>query len=299
MATGPTVQQMNTVTVRDFQSPIKPTWCPDCGDFAVWSGIKMALSELNIAPTEVVLCFDIGCNSNMADKINAYVFKGLHGRVLPLSAGISLANHNVPVIAVGGDGGTFDEGMQHFIHTFRSNYNFTLILHNNCDFGLTTGQATPTTPTGQPMNSSPYGVAESRLNPTQLALTLNPSFVAKGFTGDLKQLIGLIKQAIQHKGFSYLEVLQHCPTYNIFMDQNWYKQRIYKVEEDKSYDPTNLEMAYKLTSYNNEKIPTGILYRDDKALQYRDRIEHIKNQTAPLSELVQKQDISALLGEFK
>jgi len=296
---APAVTDPSKVTVRDFMSPIKPTWCPDCGDFAVWTAIKMALSELNIAPTEAVLCFDIGCNSNMADKINAYVFKGLHGRVLPVSAGISLANHNIPVIAVGGDGGTFDEGMQHFVHTFRSNYNFTQILHNNCDFGLTTGQATPTTPTGQTMNASPNGVAETRLNPTQLAMTLNPSFVAKGFTGDLRQLIGLLKEAIQHKGFSYLEVLQHCPTYNKFIDQAWYKERVYKVEEDSTYDPTNLEMAYKLSSYSNERIPTGVLYKNEQMPQYRDRIEHIKNQTAPLSELVAKQDISGFLAEFK
>ncbi|MBN1331686.1 2-oxoacid:ferredoxin oxidoreductase subunit beta [Candidatus Dojkabacteria bacterium] len=291
--------QANTnVKINDYASPVKPTWCAGCGDFAIWTAIKMALVELNIPPTEVVLCFDIGCNSNMADKINAYVFKGLHGRVIPVAAGIKLANQGLPVIAVGGDGGTFDEGMQHFVHAFRSNYDITLILHNNCDFGLTTGQATPTTPTGQKMNSSPFGVAEDRLNPTQLALTLNPSFVAKGFTGDLKQLVGLLKAAIEHKGFSYLEVLQHCPTYNQFMDQAWYKDRVYKVEENDTYDNTNLKLAYERAGDQLEKIATGILYQNKEKLNFYQRINHIKDQPDLVSN-VEKKDISELLLEFK
>jgi len=261
-------------TTRDFNSPIRPTWCAGCGDFAIWNAIKSALVQLDRAPTEAVLCFDIGCNGNMADKINAYVFKGLHGRVIPVAVGIKLANQNLPVIAIGGDGGILDEGINHLIHTIRSNYDITLILHNNCDFGLTTGQATPTTPTGQKMNSSAHGVVEDRLNPTQLVLGLNPSFVAKGFSADQTHLTQLTAQAIQHKGFSYLEVLQHCPTYNKFMDQEWYKERVYKVKEDNSYDPTNLENAYKLSSYNNDKIPLGILYQNKESLPFMQRIEN-------------------------
>lgn len=295
----PNISDAAKSTMRDFLSPIKPTWCPGCGDFTVWTAIKMALVEMGKSPTDAVLCFDIGCNGNMADKINAYVFKGLHGRVIPAAEGITMANPNIPVIAVAGDGGTFDEGMQHFIHVFRSNYDFTLILHNNCDFGLTTGQATPTTPTGQKMNSSPYGVAEDVLNPTQLALTLNPSFVAKGFTGDLKQLKQLIIDGVSHRGFSYIEVLQHCPTYNSFKDQIFYKDKVYKVEEDPSYDNTNLEMAYKLSAYGLDKIPTGVIYKNDQKLPYLDRIEHIKAMQTPLCKQVQKTDVSVFLQEFK
>ena len=292
------MQATTSVKINDFASPVKPTWCPGCGDFAIWTAIKMALVELNVPPTEAVLCFDIGCNGNMADKINAYVFKGLHGRVIPAAIGVKLANQGLPVIAVAGDGGTFDEGMQHFVHAFRSNYDITLILHNNCDFGLTTGQATPTTPTGQKMNSSPYGVVENRLNPTQLALTLNPSFVAKGFTGDMPQLKELLKSAITHKGFSYLEILQHCPTYNKFMDQVWYKDRVYKVEEDSTYDNSNLKLAYERAGDQLEKIATGILYQDKQSQNFYQRIEHMKDQPN-LAAAVEKKDISDLLAEFK
>ncbi len=287
------------VTMRDFTSPVAPTWCPGCGDYAIWTAIKMALIEKNISPTEAVLCFDIGCNGNMADKINAYVFKGLHGRVIPVAAGIKLANKNIPVIAVAGDGGTFDEGIQHLVHAIRSNYDITLILHNNCDFGLTTGQATPTTPTGQPMNSNPFGVVETRLNPTQLVLTLNPTFVAKAYTGDLKHIVKMLTAAFDHKGFSYVEVLQHCPTYNKFLDQTWYKDRVVYADQLPDYDPTNLEQAYKQTSYTNENIPIGILYQNKESIPFHERIEHIRGIDKPLKDLVQKQDVTAILKEFK
>ncbi len=287
------------VTIKDFASPINPTWCPSCGDFAIWAAIKMALVELNYAPTQAVLCFDIGCNGNMADKINAYAFKGLHGRVIPIAAGIQLANQNLPVIAVAGDGGLLDEGINHLVHAIRSNYNINLIVHNNCDFGLTTGQPTPTTPKGQKMNSSPYGVIEDRLNPTQLALNLRAGFVAKGYTGDLSHIVTILKAAIQHDGFSYCEILQHCPTYNKFLDQSWYKERVYKVEEDPNYDPTNIDMAYKLSDYSQERIPIGILYQDKGSVPYHQRIDHLKKDTTPLTSKVQRTDITELLSQFK
>lgn len=289
---------MTQVKIHDYTSPIKPTWCPGCGDFAIWTAIKMALVQMNIPPTEAVLCFDIGCNGNMADKINAYVFKGLHGRVIPAAAGIALANKGLPVIAVAGDGGTFDEGMQHLVHAIRSNYNMTLVLHNNCDFGLTTGQATPTTPKGQPMNSSPYGVIEDRLNPTQLVMTLGASFIAKGYTGDMKHIVELLKSAIEHKGFSYLEILQHCPTYNKFLDQAMYKDLVYKIEETEDYDNSNLQEAYQKSSYNEKKIPIGILYQNKQSVDFYSRVEHVK-EVANLVDAVEKQDITNLLAEFK
>lgn len=286
------------VTIQDFQSPILPTWCPGCGDFAIWSAIKMALVQENISPNNVVLCFDIGCNGNMADKINAYIFKGLHGRVIPLAAGITLANQRIPVIAIAGDGGTFDEGMQHFVHAIRSNYNMTLIVHNNCDFGLTTGQATPTTPKGQKMNTAPYGVVENRLNPTQLAITLGASFVAKGFTGNVPQLVTLIRSSIKHKGFSYLEVLQHCPTYNEFQDHKWLTDRVYDINKDPEFKFDRQE-AYKLSDYSQEKIATGLLYQDKDIISYFDSLTYRKDLPTNPYEEVQSYGIDDLLSSYK
>ncbi len=298
MSTPDPTTNQSKITVRDFASPIMPTWCPGCGDFAIWTAIKMALSNMQVAPTQAAICFDIGCNGNMADKINAYAFKGLHGRVIPLAVGIHLANKNLPVIAITGDGGLLDEGIHHLIHGIRSNYNITLIVHNNCDFGLTTGQATPTTPKGQKMNSSPYGVVEDHINPTQLALNLRASFVARGFTGEVNYLAQLLQKAIEHEGFSYVEIFQHCPTYNKFKDQAYYKDRIYKVEDEKDYDPTDLWQAYQKCDYEQERIPLGILYQNKEREAFLKRIPHIYNSDA-LRYQVKKQDVSEILNTFK
>lgn len=285
----------NPVTLQDYNSPIMPTWCPGCGNFSIWTSLKQVLVDLGIAPKRVNLCFDIGCNGNGADKFNAYAIKGLHGRTIPIAAGVSLANHELPVIAMSGDGATFDEGINHLVHALRSNYKFTFILHNNCDFGLTTGQATPTTPTGQKMNSSPYGVVESRLNPGQLVLSLGATFVARGFTGNLVQLKEILKSAIQHDGFAYVEVLQHCPTYNKFMDHTWLSTRVYDVATDPEFK-NDRNYAYQLVDYSNEKIATGILYRDPTTVPFYKRLAHRKDITTKLREEVKTYDISALMA---
>lgn len=283
--------------ITDFNSPNLPTWCPGCGNFAIWTCIKQALVEKGLGPLDVNLCFDIGCNGNGADKINSYVFKGLHGRTIALGAGVSLGNHKLPVIAIAGDGATFDEGINHLIHAIRSNYKMLFILHNNCDFGLTTGQATPTTPTGQKMNSSPYGVIETRLNPGQLILSVGATFYARGFTGNIEQLKGLIIKGLDHNGFAVLEVLQHCPTYNKFQDHMWLKDRVYDVNSDPSYT-NERENAYKIMDYSNPKVATGILFQDKESVSYYDRIEKRKGIETVLKDEVRSYDISELVKEF-
>jgi 2-oxoglutarate ferredoxin oxidoreductase subunit beta len=284
-------------TLQDFSTINLPTWCPGCGNFSIWTSLKTVLVELGYGPKDVSLCFDIGCNGNGADKINAYSFKGLHGRTLPLAGGISLANHTMPVIGMAGDGATFDEGISHLVHTIRSNYKFAFILHNNCDFGLTTGQATPTTPEGQKMNGSPYGVIEKRLNPIQFVLTLGATFVARGFSGNLKQLQEILKAAINHNGFAYVEILQHCPTYNKFQDHQFISTRAFDVSNDTNFKNTK-EYAYQLADYSNEKIATGILYQDKSAGSYYDKLSHRKKYSTRLRDEVKVYDISESLGEF-
>jgi 2-oxoglutarate ferredoxin oxidoreductase subunit beta len=286
------------VTIQDYQSPNLPTWCPGCGDFVIWNALKQALVQEGIGPMDVILCFDIGCNGNMADKINAYAFKGLHGRSIPVAAGVSLANQEIPVIALAGDGATFDEGMQHFVHAIRSNYNVTFILHNNCDFGLTTGQATPTTPKGQKLNGTPYGVIETRLNPTQLALTLGATFVAKAFTGNMPQLIKLIRAGINHKGFSYIETLQHCPTYNNFQDLKWLSERVYDVNADTNYKNTR-ENAIQISSYDNERVATGLLYQDKESVSYYDALSYRQNIVTKGKDEVKAYSVKDLMKKFQ
>lgn len=282
------------VTLQDFSSPLMPTWCPGCGNFTIWTAIKQALVEMGVGPKQVNLCFDIGCNGNGADKFNAYSIKGLHGRTTPTAAGVHLANHKLPIIGMAGDGATFDEGINHLLHAIRSNYDYVFILHNNCDFGLTTGQATPTTPVGMKMNSAPYGVVETRLNPIQMALTLGATFVARGFSGNLVQLKEILKAAIAHDGFAYVEVLQNCPTYNKFMDQAWYAERVYDVKNDPQYK-NDRKYIYDLVDYSNEKYATGILFQDNESVSYYNRLSYRKGVDSVLKDEVKPYDISELM----
>ncbi len=294
------------VTIQDFSSPILPTWCPGCGDFAIWTAIKQALVAEQIGPRDVLLCFDIGCNGNMADKIVSYVYKGLHGRVIPAAAGAALANNKLPVIAIAGDGGTFDEGIGHLAHAIRSDYDITLIVHNNCDFGLTTGQATPTTPQGIKMNGAPDGVKEKRLNPGQFILSLGASFFARGFTGNIPQLTSLIRAGLAHKGFSYIDTLQHCPTYNDFQDHTWLMNRVYDanantdpaVNNTAAVVPTRTRAeAYSLVDYADDKIATGIIFQEETP-DYYGQLAQRQGVETTLKDEVKLYDVAASLAKF-
>lgn len=284
-------------TIQEFNSPNLATWCPGCGNFSIWASIKAALVELGYGPKDVNLCFDIGCNGNGADKINAYSIKGLHGRTLPTASGVALANHKIPVIGIAGDGATLDEGINHLVQTIRSNYKFVFILHNNCDFGLTTGQATPTTPEGQKMNGAPYGVVEKRLNPIQFVMTLGATFVARAFTGNVKQMTEILKAAVQHNGFAYVEVLQHCPTYNKFRDHTFLASRVYDVSTDSEYK-NEKDYVYKLVDYSNERIATGLLYQEKVTKSYYDKLDYRKGFKTALKDEVDVYDITKSLQAF-
>ena len=198
--------------MRDYACATRCTWCDGCGDYGIWTATKRALVELGIAPWQVLLCYDIGCHGNMSDKLKGYRFHGLHGRVLPFAAGAKLANPNLPVIAFGGDGASFSEGVGHLVHAVRSNYPIVFILHNNANYGLTLGQASSLTPQDQPMNSSPNGIPELTLPSMDFIFSLEPTFVARGFGGNIPQLTEIFKKAFTHRGFAFVDVLQACPT---------------------------------------------------------------------------------------
>lgn len=283
------------VKVSDYYSEVQPNWCGGCGDYAIWTSIKRALVELNIAPHEVLLCFDIGCNGNMSDKIKGYRIHSLHGRVLPLAAAAKIANPKLKVIAFAGDGATYSEGINHFINTFRNNYPITLFVHNNGNYGLTKGQSSATTPQNAKRSANPDGPSAQTLNPLDLAFSLNPSFVARGFSGDIKQLTELMKEAIMHQdeGFSYMDILQACPTYNKETTHTWYQDRVYKVGND--YDVSNLNSARNISADLQNKIATGILYKNDSIPTYLDRLEYRNSYSTTPVEEVGRVDVSGLL----
>jgi len=287
-----------SVNIADYNSVNTPTWCPGCGNFAIHTALKKALSELNITPSETFISFDIGCNGNGADKINTYGFKGLHGRAIPLAVGAHLANRNFTIFANIGDGGCFHEGLDHLIHAIRSNYNITILIHNNQNFALTTGQATLTTPKGKPMYGLPFGRPERDLNTSQFILNLHPTFYAKAYSQDPLQLSDIIKASIEHNGCSVIEIMQICPTYNREFTPEWASQNTKKVNTVEGYDSSSIEKAIEMVKTDSPTY-TGILYKDSSIKTFYDSLENRKDTKTELVDEVKRQDIKKLLRFFQ
>ena len=273
-----------------YTTPIQPTWCPGCGNFGILLSLKKAFSQLKLPPHQVVVVTDVGCSGNMADFIRCYVFHALHGRALPPAAGIKLANHRLTVVAVIGDGGCYGEGLTHLINLMRGNHDITVIVHDNGLYSLTTGQASPTTPQGQPTKSTPEGVIEKPLNPLALALANHTTFAARGYAYQTTQLTQLLVKAIRHPGFSFVDVLQPCVTFNQKLAKKWES----KIKPLKKRPPTRLE-ALKLALDPNQLF-TGLFWQE-KRPPYHQKIPFLK--TKPLVRYsIEKVTIEKLLEKF-
>ncbi len=243
-----------------FNTNAKPTWCPGCGDFGMHNAIKKALLFLDLQPHEVVISSGIGCSGKMPHWINVYGFHGLHGRTLPVATGLKLANHKLVVIAEGGDGDGYSEGMGHFIHACRRNVDMTYIVHNNGVYGLTTGQVSPTGDKGFASSTTPHGALEWPIQPLALAISAGANFAARGFSGDTERLSRLISEGIRHRGFSFIDVLQVCVSFNPSKSYKWYQERVFNVE-DEGHDPTDRIKALEMVFRNDDRLPTGVLHR--------------------------------------
>ncbi|RLE95871.1 MAG: 2-oxoacid:ferredoxin oxidoreductase subunit beta [Thermoprotei archaeon] len=257
----------------------KIVWCPGCGNFAILTAFKNALANLGLKPEKVVAVSGIGCHGRITDYLNVNGFHTIHGRVLPLATGIKLANPELVVVGFAGDGDAYAIGIGHLPHAARRNVDITYIVHDNMVFGLTTGQFTPTTPYGMRTRSSPRGTYEEPINPILFALSIGASFVARGFAGDVKHLTYLIEEAIKHRGFAFIDVLQPCVTfYNTYA---YYRQRVYKLE-DEGHDYTSSEEALRKAREWGDKIPIGIFYKaskptfSDRKLKDKDPPVHVK-----------------------
>mgnify|MGYP003586059643 CR=1 FL=1 len=283
------------IDIKEYNKNIKPTWCPGCGNFAIHMALKNALSQLDIKPSQAYITFDIGCNGNGADKINTYAFKGLHGRSIPLAAGAHLANRKFTVISDLGDGACFHEGLDHLIHAIRSNYDITILIHNNQNFALTTGQATITTDEEKPMYGLPDSKPERSLNGSEIILSADPSFYARGYSGDLLQLTETIKSGIQNKGCSVIEILQACPTYNEECTPEWYSQRIKKLETP----TTDLKTAREISTITDQVINTGIIYRNTNLKTFYELLENRNASQTELVDEVKQYDVQELFNQFK
>lgn len=292
-------QELQTIAPAylKLETPQKHTRCSGCGNYGILNSLMEAIALEWHAPHEVILANDVGCNGNVSDKIEINTIHGLHGRVLPLASWIHCARPDIPVLAMAGDGATLSEWINHLIHTARNNYNITFILHNNHNYGLTTWQASSTTPKGYSMNCTPGETNSTPLFPAQLVLHAWGTFVARGYSWNTEQLVDLIRKWMQHRGFSFIEVLQLCPTYSKATSDVWYEQRIYDIAQRATYNSTDKRDALHVVE-DLDHIATWILYQDTTALDFLSLQTHRTSYTTHPVEETQRYDISSLLSSF-
>jgi 2-oxoglutarate ferredoxin oxidoreductase subunit beta len=255
-------------TIKELDTYAQNTWCPGCGNFGILTSIKKALADLEedgLDLNKVAIVSGIGCHAKIADYINVNSFYSIHGRVPPPMTGIKLANPDLTVIGHAGDGDAYGEGIEHLIFSAKRNTDMTFIVHNNRVYGLTTGQFTPTSPPDFKGRSTPKGSPEGPLNPIELMLSAGATFVARGYTKNMKHLQSLIKTAVNHKGFSFIDVLQPCFTF--FNTYDFYNERVYEFSS-KDHDVSDREAAFVKAGEwaygEGEKIPIGIFYQVKK-----------------------------------
>ena len=255
-------------------------WCPGCGNFGIINSLKGALAELELKPEDVILVSGIGQAAKTPHYVNSNVFNGLHGRSLPPAFGAKIANKDMEVIVTSGDGDMYGEGGNHLIHNIRRNIDITCFVHNNQIYGLTKGQGSPTTEVCQVTSLQPDGVRVSAFNPISFAVSQNIGFVGRSFSGDPEHLKEMMKQAINHKGFALLDILQPCVSFNKVNTAKWYKDRIYKLDEH--HDPTDIEAAFKKSlEFGDDGIPLGVIYKNpsrNSYLENHDEFEPLVNR---------------------
>jgi 2-oxoglutarate ferredoxin oxidoreductase subunit beta len=252
------------LTLELYEGPVAPDWCPGCGDFGVLNALKKAALELELLPHELMVVSGIGCSSNLPGYIHSYGVHSLHGRALPVATGIKLANRDLHVIITGGDGDGYGIGMGHFIHAMRRNLDLTYVVMNNQIYGLTTGQASPTTMKEVRTKTTPRGNAELPINPLSLAIASGATYVARGFSGNTRQLTALFAGAIAHKGFALIDVFSPCVTYNKINTYPWFKERVYDLAEEGDHDPSDPVAALRKAFEWGDRIPLGLIYKSEQ-----------------------------------
>jgi len=249
------------VTIEDFGN-YETAWCPGCGNFSILTAVKQALVESQLKPHELLFISGIGQAAKAPHYLNTNVFNGLHGRSLPVATGAKLTNPDLTVIVESGDGCNYGEGGNHLLAAMRRNIDITLLVHNNQVYGLTKGQASPTTAEGFVTKAQPEGVPSAPFNPIEVAVAMRAGFVARGFSGMIEHLSELIRHGIAHRGFALIDVLQPCVSFNKVNTFAWYQQRCDTLPAE--YDPTDWEAAIKVASEWGDRIPIGIIYRNDR-----------------------------------
>lgn len=263
-------------SLQDYRGQ-HPAWCPGCGNFSILKSFRDAMIEMGVEPHQFTIVSGIGQAAKFPHYVRCNTFNGLHGRALPVATGIRLANHEHSVMVFTGDGDCYGEGGNHLLHAFRRNINLKVFVHDNQVYGLTKGQASPTSMEGMKTKNQPFGVFSEQLNPMAMAVALDCSFAARGFSGDMDHLKGLIKAAFNHKGFSLVDILQPCVSFNKINTYEWYKQRVYHIEPE--YNPEDRIGAFRKALEWGDRIPLGIIYKNNRPI-LEERIPIIRE--APL-----------------
>jgi 2-oxoglutarate ferredoxin oxidoreductase subunit beta len=287
---------------KAFETTNRPTWCPGCGNYAMFTAFKKAYERLELDFEHLAVVWGIGCHGNGADFTRCQGFHALHGRALPTATGLALANPELTVVVEMGDGDGYGIGLGHFAHACRRNIDLTVVAHDNQIYGLTTGQASPTTEHLMKTVSTPTGVLEEPVNTLGLAIAEGATYVARGFAGDIEHLTGLIADGIRHRGFAVIDVFQPCVTWNKLNTAQWFRDRVYKLD-DSGHDASDKVKAFELTlaTYHEMacapeecRLPIGVLYREEGRPTYGDGLPQL---TGPLWKQARApRDISATLA---
>lgn len=290
--------------VKEYTTSNKPTWCPGCGNYGMWEALKRALSELDLDFNEYAMVWGIGCHGNGADFTKTQGFHALHGRALPVATALKFAQPDLKVLVESGDGDGYGLGLGHFVHSVRRNIDLTYLAHDNQIYGLTTGQASPTSDRLMPSVSTPKGVLEMPVNPLGLALAEGATFVARGFAGDIPHLTELYKMAIEHKGFALVDVLQPCVTWNKLNTFTWLRERVYKLQ-DTDWDTGDRTAAFDLSmkafhdlhcTPDECRVPLGVYYREEGIDTYE---QDVTAYGEPLYRQAEKvRDVSDILARL-
>jgi 2-oxoglutarate/2-oxoacid ferredoxin oxidoreductase subunit beta len=282
------------MNINDLKSKDEIAWCPGCGNFGILAAVKKAVLKLNRPIKNTLLVSGIGQAAKLPHYIRCNCFNGLHGRALPVAAAAKMANKDLTVMVTTGDGDCYGEGGNHLIHNIRRNIDITVVVHNNQIYGLTKGQASPTTDSGYPTKIQPEGVILEPFAALEMAIALGAGFVARGFSGELEHLADLIFAGVNHRGFALIDVLQPCVVFNKKNTHEWYSQRIYKL--DNSYDPGNKTAALQKAGEWGERIPLGIIYRQEKP-SYEEK-SGLTNMPPLIDADISDIDIRPLLKDF-
>lgn len=288
-----------TVTLQDYKTSEKAWWCPGCGDFGVLAALQKALVELEIEPQNVALVAGIGCSGKIGNYINAYNIHVTHGRTMPVALGLKLANRDLTVIAAGGDGDGYAIGMSHFLHAMRRNPDITYIVMDNRIYGLTKGQTSPTSQTGFETKSTPDGNLERPVQPVQLALAAGATYVAQGFSSNQKQLVRLIKGAIQHRGFALVNTFSPCVTFNKVNTYDWFKEHLIDLDEVPEYDPHDRTAAMKFVA-EHDGLVMGLIYQEPESIPFEEKLPGFDRRPLAAQDLrPDREKLQQILAQFR